>query len=118
VFDEVDAGIGGHVADVVGRKLRELGRSFQVLCITHLPQIAACGSAHYAITKRVLAGRTVTAVDRLQRDSRVAEIARMLGSGDPTQAIRAAALELLSRGEQKPKGESESAGRAKAKQSQ
>src|SRR6202035_3943509 len=65
VFDEIDAGIGGRAADVVGRKLRALGSAFQVLCITHLPQIAAYADAHYLIEKRIDGGRTVTRVDRL-----------------------------------------------------
>ena len=65
IFDEVDAGIGGRVADVVGRKLRALGSAFQVLCITHLPQIAACADTHFQIEKRVERGRTHTTVQRL-----------------------------------------------------
>ena len=60
IFDEIDAGIGGRVADVVGKKLRGIGESFQVLCITHLPQIAAAGHAHFHISKRVADGRTQT----------------------------------------------------------
>ena len=65
MFDEVDAGIGGRVADVVGRKLRALGSAFQVLCITHLPQIAAYADTHFRIEKRVDGGRTRTTVARL-----------------------------------------------------
>src|SRR5262249_45077549 len=79
IFDEVDAGIGGRVADVVGRKLRTLGSAFQVLCITHLPQIAAYADAHFAIEKRVEKGRTRTSVIRLDESGRVEELARMLG---------------------------------------
>ena len=60
IFDEVDAGIGGRVADIVGRKLRVLGSAFQVLCITHLPQIAAYADSHFLIQKRVEKGRTLT----------------------------------------------------------
>src|ERR1700686_2765484 len=71
VFDEVDAGIGGRAADVVGRKLRALGSAFQVLCITHLPQIAAYADAHFQIEKRVAAGRTRTTVTRLEENARV-----------------------------------------------
>ena len=67
IFDEVDAGIGGSVADVVGARLRALGNRFQVLCITHLPQIAAYGSAHFRIEKTVKGGRTSTAVAALER---------------------------------------------------
>ena len=68
IFDEVDAGIGGRVADVVGRKLRALGSAFQVLCITHLPQIAAYADTHFQIEKRVERGRTSTTVERLDED--------------------------------------------------
>ena len=63
IFDEVDAGIGGRVASVVGDKLAALGQRFQVLCITHLPQIAASGRTHFLIEKRVQGSRTVTSVD-------------------------------------------------------
>jgi hypothetical protein len=80
IFDEVDAGIGGRVAEVVGRKLRALGSAFQVLCITHLPQIAACADTHFAIEKRVDRGRTCTSVSRLDADGRVEELGRMLGA--------------------------------------
>jgi DNA repair protein RecN (Recombination protein N) len=124
IFDEVDAGIGGRVAEVVGRKLHALGSAFQVLCITHQPQIAALADTHFAIEKRVVNGRTKTSVTRLGREARVQEIGRMLG-GSVTQGLKASAEELLSRrgaatagaggqakGEPKPKGESE---RAKAK---
>ena len=124
IFDEVDAGIGGRVAEVVGRKLYALGSAFQVLCITHLPQIAAYADAHYAIEKRVEAGRTRTTVARLDTDARVAEIGRMLGGDMVTDGLRASAEEMLrlrvekrgsapgAKGERTPKGESE---RAKAK---
>ncbi len=116
VFDEVDSGIGGRVADAVGSKLQALGKDFQVLCITHLPQIAACGRHHYRISKSVEAGRTLTGVERLDRAEREAEVARMLGGAQVTQATRTSAREMLDRrhgeSEQTTKGESE---RAKAK---
>jgi DNA repair protein RecN (Recombination protein N) len=112
VFDEVDAGIGGRVAGVVGRTLRSLGSAFQVLCITHLPQIAALADTHFAISKHVEKGRTHTTVARLGHDGRVEELARMLGGEAVTDAVRASARELLTLGESKTKGESE---RAKAK---
>jgi DNA repair protein RecN (Recombination protein N) len=95
IFDEVDAGIGGRVADVVGRKLRALGSVFQVLCITHLPQIAACADAHFQIEKRVVNGRTHTSVKRLDADARVEELGRMLGGASVTDPIRASAREML-----------------------
>ncbi len=95
VFDEVDAGIGGRVADAVGRKLRRLGESFQVLCITHLPQIAAYGHAHYRIEKHVSRGRTTTSVEQLDRAGREEELARMIGGETVSTAARASARELL-----------------------
>jgi DNA repair protein RecN (Recombination protein N) len=95
VFDEIDAGIGGRAADVVGRKLRALGSAFQVLCITHLPQIAAYADTHFLIDKQVDGGRTQTRVLRLDDRGRVEELARMLG-GDPiTDVLRATAREML-----------------------
>jgi DNA repair protein RecN (Recombination protein N) len=119
IFDEVDAGIGGRVADVVGRKLRTLGSAFQVLCITHLPQIAAYADAHYAIEKRVNGGRTETRVVQLDEGGRVEEVARMLGGAAVTDGLRASAREMLAsrvqalagteaKGELNTKGESES----------
>ena len=75
IFDEVDAGIGGRAADDVGNKLRGLARHAQVLCITHLPQIAACGSAQFQVSKRVVGNRTVTSVERLEGEARVEELA-------------------------------------------
>jgi DNA repair protein RecN (Recombination protein N) len=78
VFDEVDAGIGGRVAEVVGRKLRELSRQDQVLCVTHVPQIAALADSHFLAEKRELGGRTVASVRRLEGGDRISEIARML----------------------------------------
>jgi DNA repair protein RecN (Recombination protein N) len=111
IFDEVDAGIGGRVADVVGRKLRTLGSAFQVLCITHLPQIAAYADTHFQIEKHVEKGRTRTTVRRLSVEQRVEEISRMLGGDGVSNAVRASAREMLAtraKGEAKPKGESES----------
>ena len=95
IFDEVDAGIGGAVADVVGGRLRLLGERFQVLCITHLPQIAAYGATHYRIAKSVKAGRTSTGVARLEGSERETEIARMMGGADVTAAVLAGAREMI-----------------------
>jgi DNA repair protein RecN (Recombination protein N) len=106
IFDEVDAGIGGRAADVVGRKLRALGSAFQVLCITHLPQIAAYADAHFQIEKRVERGRTVTTVRILDEAGRVEELARMLGGEGITDGLRATAREMLLG--RRAKGESES----------
>lgn len=95
LFDEVDAGIGGAVAESVGEKLQEIARTHQVLCITHLPQIASFGSAHFSVRKIVQDGRTVTAVQRLDEDERLDEIARMLGGKNITENTRAHAREML-----------------------
>jgi len=95
VFDEVDAGIGGGVAELVGLKLRELARRHQIICITHLPQIARFGDQHFRIAKRVAKGRTATSIERLEAEQRVEELARMLGGLEITAATRAHARELL-----------------------
>ena len=84
IFDEVDAGIGGHTADVVGRRLQGLAADAQVLCITHLPQIAAAADQHYRITKSVRGQRTVTEVERLDADGRRQELARMIAGQSVT----------------------------------
>ena len=116
IFDEVDVGIGGRSADAVGGKLRALGETFQVLCITHLPQIAAYGHRQYRIRKEVRDGRTTTLVDSLDRAGREGELARMIGGADVGSAARASAREMLAlrqgESEHTTKGESE---RAKAK---
>ena len=95
IFDEVDAGIGGRVATVVGEKLASLGERFQVLCITHLPQIAGCGRTHFLIEKRIQGRRTVTSVTRLEGEERVGEIARMMGGAGAGEKAMASARELL-----------------------
>lgn len=95
VFDEVDAGIGGRVAEVVGRKLHAIARSHQVLCVTHLPQIASLADAHWAVRKHVERGRTRTEVVPLSRTDRVEEIARMLGGETVTDAARHHAREMV-----------------------
>jgi DNA repair protein RecN (Recombination protein N) len=98
VFDEVDAGIGGATGEVVGRMIREVARERQVLCITHLPQIAAYGEAHYTVAKAVREGRTQSQITRLAPgDGRQREVARML-SGHVTAASLAHAQELIARG--------------------
>jgi DNA repair protein RecN (Recombination protein N) len=99
VFDEVDSGIGGRSADPVGRSLWGLARRHQVLCVTHLPQIAAHADAHYRIAKRERDGRTVTEVERLDREGRIVELAAMLGGGPGDAAALASARELLDRAE-------------------
>lgn len=95
VFDEVDAGIGGGVAEMVGRKLAALARYHQILCITHLPQIAKYGQHHFRIEKRVSKGRTHTTIARLSAKARVEEVARMLGGERITPATMNHAREML-----------------------
>ncbi len=99
VFDEIDTGIGGRSADPVGRSLWTLARRHQVLCVTHLPQIAAHADVHFRITKRERDGRTVTQVERLDREGRIVELAQMLGGEGEGTAALASARELLDRAE-------------------
>src|SRR6202012_1628564 len=99
VFDEVDAGIGGAIAEIVGRELRGLGASSQVLCVTHLAQVAAQGHQHLKVTKIAAGGQTRTAVARLSAVARVEEIARMLGGVEITARARAHAREMLAQAE-------------------
>ena len=93
IFDEVDANVGGETAGQVGKKLRALGNSHQVLCITHLPQVAAQGQSHFAVEKLVKQNRTLTELTRLEGPSRQRELARMLGG--QTEAALALAKSLL-----------------------
>jgi DNA repair protein RecN (Recombination protein N) len=95
VFDEVDSGIGGATAEIVGRKLKEVARHHQVLCITHLPQIACYGDRHYRVVKRIVGERTNTSVTLLSEDERLEEIARMLGGVELTGKTRDHAREML-----------------------
>ncbi len=99
VFDEVDTGIGGRSADPIGRSLWDLARRHQVLCVTHLPQIAAHADAHFRIAKRERDGRTVTEIERLDREGRIVELAQMLGGEAGGTATLASARELLDRAE-------------------
>jgi DNA repair protein RecN (Recombination protein N) len=95
VFDEVDAGIGGGVAEIVGRELRELGSGGQVLCVTHLPQVAAQGHQHFKVVKQSDGKTTRTSVQQLRDQQRVEEISRMLGGMEITARARAHAAEML-----------------------
>jgi DNA repair protein RecN (Recombination protein N) len=97
IFDEVDAGVGGATAEVVGVKLRQLAGKRQVLCVTHLAQVAAQGQRHYAIQKDVRGGKTLTRVKALDDKSRIEELARMLGGREITASTQAHAAEMLKR---------------------
>ena len=93
IFDEVDANIGGETANTVGEKLKHIAAKRQVVCITHLPQVAAPADAHYVVTKQVTEGRTISEIELLDRKSRVTELTRMLGGG--SDAVRKHAEALL-----------------------
>jgi DNA repair protein RecN (Recombination protein N) len=95
IFDEVDSGIGGAVAQVVGQLLRQLGHNRQVLCVTHLPQVAAQGEHHWRVKKLSEKGHTTSHIDVLESDERVDEVARMLGGVELTDTTRAHAREML-----------------------
>ena len=97
VFDEVDAGIGGAVAEIIGRELRALGEQGQVLCVTHLPQVAAQGHQHLRVAKRTEGKLTRTSVTQLSAEASIDEIARMLGGVEITARARAHAKEMLSK---------------------
>ena len=98
VFDEVDAGIGGAVAATVGKLLQGLGSRRQVVCVTHLPQVAAFADAHYRVTKRGDGNAVTSAVVELDRPSRIEELGRMLGGSEVTAKTRAHAKELAEQG--------------------
>jgi DNA repair protein RecN (Recombination protein N) len=93
IFDEIDQGIGGRVGAIVGRKLWDLARNHQVLCVTHLPQLAAFGDQHFKVEKRVTKGRTATSVRSVEGEGRIAELAQMLGA--ESEASQRSAGELL-----------------------
>jgi len=103
VFDEVDVGIGGRAGAVVGRKLWELSTRHQVLCVTHLPQMACFADAHYSVAKEIVADRTVTGVTEVKGDQRAEELAMMLG-GTTSEATRRNVRELLDRAQKLKKG--------------
>ena len=95
IFDEIDSGVGGTVADSVGRLMKRLGRHVQVMAVTHLPQVAACGDHHFVVAKRSVAGRTTSQVTPLSGEARVAEVARMLGGERSSGTSLAHAQELI-----------------------
>ena len=104
IFDEVDAGVSGRAAQKVAEKLASVARHKQVLCVTHLPQIAAMADVHFAVEKRVENGRTFTHVTQLDRVQRRAELARLTSGGDATETMLAGAEELLSAAERYKSG--------------
>lgn len=95
IFDEVDSGIGGAIAEVVGRKLKELSKFHQIICVTHLPQIACYADTHFTVRKEQKGGRTITRVTKLEKDEIIDEIARMLGGVKITEKTRAHAKEMI-----------------------
>jgi len=103
VFDEVDAGIGGAVAEIVGRELRALGESAQVLCVTHLPQVASQGHHHLRVTKLTDGRTTRTSLAELSEEERVEELARMLGGIEVTSKAREHAREMLKAARNQPR---------------
>ena len=114
IFDEVDSGIGGSVADAVGQRLSRLARRHQILCVTHLPQIAAFADRHFHVRKRTEGGRTRATVSMLDEDGRVEEIARMLGGMPPETARRHAAAMVGRSGSKGSRGLRGSRGRTHA----
>ena len=95
VFDEIDTGIGGRAAEAVGKKLKSLARSSQVLCVTHLPQIATFGDQHFVIEKKESGGRTRTSIRAVTGDARTDEVARMLSGAKLTETSRKHAEQMI-----------------------
>jgi DNA repair protein RecN (Recombination protein N) len=98
IFDEIDAGIGGRTAEFIARKLRQLAARHQVICITHLPQIAACAGQHYRIEKSVEKGRTFTSVAKLTAAERAEEVARLIAGSQVNEATLRIAREMIATG--------------------
>jgi DNA repair protein RecN (Recombination protein N) len=95
IFDEVDSGVGGSVAEMVGRHLQDLGKTRQVLCVTHLAQVAGLADNHFRVVKMTDGSTTRTAIKRLGEDERIEELARMLGGVKITKKTREHAAEML-----------------------
>jgi DNA repair protein RecN (Recombination protein N) len=92
IFDEVDANVGGETAAAVGAKMRQIGAQRQVLCITHLPPVAAAAETHFVVSKDMVEGRTISRIEALNKAGRVTEITRMLGGDTPAARKHAAAM--------------------------
>ena len=99
VFDEVDTGVSGRAAQKVAQKMADVARCKQVLCVTHLPQIAAMADTHFSVEKGERNGRTYTRVERLDRPRRKEELARLMGGASITDTLRDSAEELLTQAE-------------------
>lgn len=97
VFDEIDSGVGGRVAEAVGLKLKELSKTCQVLCVTHQPQIASLADEHYVVTKEISGKKTLIDLKRLNADERIEEVARMFAGEEITESARAHAREMIAR---------------------
>ncbi len=95
IFDEVDSGIGGRVAEIVGQLLKRLGQRYQVMCVTHLPQVAAMADAQWQVSKSARDGATLSTIRVLKQAERIEEIARMLGGVKITETTRKHAAEML-----------------------
>jgi len=95
IFDEIDNGISGRIARIVGKKLKEVSENHQIICITHLPQIASLGDAHYSVVKHIDNGRTLTSIRLLSDDERVSEVAKLLGGESVTESALQSARELI-----------------------
>jgi len=102
VFDEIDAGIGGRVAEAVGRRLKTLAGTQQILCVTHQPQIARFADRHYLVEKREVEGRTVTSIREIRAEARVGELARMIGGAEDVATTRETARWLIESATQAP----------------
>jgi DNA repair protein RecN (Recombination protein N) len=102
IFDEIDAGVGGAVAETVGRLMKQLGRDRQVLAVTHLPQVAACADHHFVVSKQIRAGLAMSEVQAVGGEVRVAEVARMLGGERLSNTSLAHAQEMLAVGADTP----------------
>jgi DNA repair protein RecN (Recombination protein N) len=116
VFDEIDANVGGRLGSIIGNKLRSLAAHHQVLCISHLPQIASYADRHFTVKKAVAGGRTESKVRTMEGDERLEELAEMIGGKHITDTTRAQAKELLqsAQAEFEPRGRAKSSGRRKA----
>ncbi len=104
IFDEIDAGISGKTAWKVSEKLGRISRNHQVICITHLPQIAAMADTHFMIAKQVIDNTTVTDIHEMSESQAVDELARMLGSDELTDTVRENARELMRNAKEKKQG--------------